>query len=435
MHLARKVLLTTTAAAALFTTPPATAAEVGTERVSVGSGEQQGDGFSIRGGLTADGRVVVFSSAATNLVSGDRNGVSDVFVRDRAAGATRLISRGQGGVQGDGESVNPFISRGGRHVAFTSLATNLVPGDTNAAPDVFLRDRHANRTTRVSVGPGGAQANGDSRVRGLSGDGRFVVIGSVATNLVAGDTNGQPDVFVHDRVRRVTTRESVGQGGVEGNGISAAATQLGSGIPGVISGDGRFLAFQSLATNLVPGDANGVADVFLRDRRRGTTELVSVSSDEAQGNGNSVFALVSDDGRFVAFASNASNLVPGDTNGVSDVFLRDRQAGTTTRISVAEGGGDPNGFSVPLTISGNGRYVAYTSVATNIVPGDTNGTNDIFVLDRRTGQTRRLVGDAGEQPNGPSNFPAITPNGRLILFSSEATNLVPATRTLPRTSS
>ncbi|HEX6011675.1 MAG TPA: hypothetical protein VFY87_07705, partial [Geminicoccaceae bacterium] len=290
-------------------------------------------------------------------------------------------------------------------MAFTSPATSFVPGDTNNANDVFVRDVGAGTTSRVSVGPGGQEAGAASTGSGLSGNGRFVVFWSAAANVVAGDTNVAIDVFVHDRLQGETTRESVGPGGAEANGrsftafVNAGTPVRGTPLSGVISSDGRFLVFQSAATNLVPNDANGVFDAFIRDRQEGTTDLVSVADDGTRGNGSSTGPFVSDDGRIVSFTSNATNLVPGDTNGVLDVFVRDLQEGTTTRVSRAVDGGHTNGFSIVVTMSNDGRYVVYRSNATNVVPDDTNGTQDLFVHDRETGETQRLVGAAGEQPN------------------------------------
>ena len=424
-------LLATSAVAQLAAS--ALAGGDGTQRLSVGTAAQQGDGFSARGGLSASGRHVAFTSAATNLVpGGDANGASrDILLLDRLDGTIDRVSVSSSEVQANNASDDGFISRNGRYVAFTSAATNLVPDDTNGVNDVFVRDIGAGTTTRVSVGPSGQQAKAACTGSGLSGNGRFAVFWSAADNLVAGDTNGLTDVFVHDRVQQETTRESVGQGGAQANGSSFTAfvntvnPARSSPLPGVISNDGRFLAFRSAAINLVPGDTNGRIDVFIRDRQDGTTSLGSVAEDELPSNGDSSEAFVSDDGRFVAFASGATNLVQGDTNGLVDVFVRDRQEGTTTRVSRAADGGQANGSSSPRTMSASGRYVVYGSVATNIVPDDTNGVNDLFVYDRETGETQRLVGAGGEEPDRASNFPATTPGGSLILFSSDATNLVP----------
>ncbi len=341
-----------------------------TSRVSVASDGRQGnfDSQTFRApAMSADGRFVAFESSASNLVAGDTNGRYDVFVRDRLAGVTRRVSVGAGGQANNG-SDSPAISADGRFVAFYSDASNLVAGDTNGRSDVFVRDRLAGVTRRVSVGAGG-QANSESFGPAISADGRFVAFYSYASNLVAGDTNGRSDVFVRDRLAGVTRRVSVGAGG------QANSDSFGP----AISADGRFVAFDSSASNLVVGDTNGTFDVFVRDRLAGVTRRVSVGAG-GQANSDSLSPAISADGRFVAFESNASNLVAGDTNATDDVFVRDRLAGVTRRVSVGAGG-QANSSSGSPAISANGRSVAYTSNASNLVRGDTNGAQDVFVRD------------------------------------------------------
>jgi Tol biopolymer transport system component len=278
-------------------------------------------------------------------------------------------------VLGNSFSGDPAISADGRYVAFASAATNLVLGDTNGQQDIFVHDRVTGTTERVSVDSAGAQANGASGVYGLSisSDGRYVAFQSDATNLVVGDTNNASDVFVHDRQSGTTERVSVDSAGMQGNG--------GSDYPS-ISADGRYVAFVGGATNLVPGDTNGQPDIFVHDRVTGTTERVSVDSAGAQANGASDAASISADGRYVAYGSLASNLVPGDTNGVEDVFLHDRQLGITERISVNSAGFQGNNLSDGPSISGDVRFVAFYSLATNLVAGSLDGVFEVFVRDR-----------------------------------------------------
>jgi Tol biopolymer transport system component len=264
----------------------------------------------------------------------------------------------------------PSISADGRYVAFHSDASNLVPGDTNGTWDIFVHDRLTGQTTRVSVASDGTQGNNGSGDPSISADGRYVAFTSEASNLVPGDTNGTWDIFVHDRVTGQTTRVSVASDGSEGYGSSFSSS---------ISADGRYVAFSSWASNLVPGDTNGWADVFVHDRVTGQTTRVSVASDGTEGNHVSLLPSISADGRYVAFSSWASNLVPGDTNEVQDIFVHDRLTGQTSRVSVASGGTEGNGASEFPSISADGRYVAFYSAASNLVPGDTNGTWDIFV--------------------------------------------------------
>jgi Tol biopolymer transport system component len=235
---------------------------------------------------------------------------------------------------------------------------------------VFVHDRQTGTTERVSVNSAGAQANYGGAFPSISVDGRFVAFDSYASNLVSGDTNGAPDVFVHDRQTGTTERVSVNVAGTQGNNSSGDAS---------ISADGRLVAFDSYASNLVSGDTNGTWDVFVRDRQAGTTKCMSVDSAGTQGNDSSLSGSISVDGRFVAFQSSASKLVSGDTNGASDVFVHDRQTGTTERVSVDSAGREGNLDSVYPAISADGRFVAFHGDASNLVPGDTNGSVDVFV--------------------------------------------------------
>jgi hypothetical protein len=224
----------------------------------------------------------------------------------------------------------------------------------------------------------GAQGNNDSFTPSISADGRYVVFWSNATNLVAGDTNGFSDVFVHDMLLGITTRVSVSSSGVQGNWDS------GIGVVS-ISSDGRYVAFTSKAVNLVSGDDNAKEDVFVHDMLSGTTERVSVDSSGAQCHGDNSQPSISADGRFVAFFSNASDLVPGDVIGTYDVFVHDRVSGATTCVSVDPNGVPGNGSNfLPLTcaVSADGRYTAFASDASNLVSGDTNGISDVFLRDR-----------------------------------------------------
>src|SRR3954447_2822118 len=414
-------------------------ADATTERVSVGPGGQQADSASgtsnpgrtcceiMGAAISGDGRFVAFESSANNLVRRDANGNEvDVFVRDRKLGLIELISLGTGGPQGDTFSGYPAISRDGRFVAFYSEADNLVPNDTNRIRDIFVRDRKLGTTEIASLAPGGALAKGffGSSEPAISGDGRYVAFWSDATNLVPHDTNGLTDVFVHDRVTGKNDCVSVGPGGVQANDDSY------SGGPPAPSTDGRVAAFASAASNLVEGDTNGVYDVFVRDRKRGRTERVSVGQRGVQGDGSSFYPAISADGRYVAFVSLAANLVPGDTNGSLDIFVRDRQLGTTERVSVGPDGAQACGQSghSGVSISAHGRYVAFESRAANLAPGDSNGRADVFVRDRQLDTTERVsVGQGGAEADGPSAFgqvPAISADGRSVAFQSYATDLV-----------
>ena len=377
-----------------------------TERVSVSTSGAQGPSPSFKASISADGRCVAFLSWSSNFVAGDSNGAIDLFVRDLQNGTTDCISVDPNGVPGNGTSnIGSSISADGRFVAFGSGATNLVAGDTNGKYDIFVRDRLLGTTERVNVGPAGAQANEHSAMPSISADGRFVAFESLASNLVANDTNATWDVFVYDRQTGTMELASVDSAGVQADSDSESAS---------ISGDGRVVAFWSEATNLVPSDANGCYDIFVHDRLSGSTQRVSVSSSGAQANVESSTPQVSLDGRFVAFQSTADNLVPGDTNGTSDVFLRDLQAGTTVRVSVAQGGGESNADGEWGSVSGDGMLVAFSSASTNLVPGDTNGAADVFVRDlgaANPGIDLCQAGTGGVIACPCSNMPAGAPRG------------------------
>jgi Tol biopolymer transport system component len=303
--------------------------------------------------ISADGRFVAFQSGATNLAPGDTNNAGDVFVRDRRTGITELVSVAGDGAPARALSLSPAISADGRFIAFESTADNLVPGQ---AGGIFVRDRQIGTTECVSVAADGGPANGWSLSPAISADGRFVAFDSEASNLVVGDTNGQPDVFVRDRQTGRTEIVSVSTTGQPAGGESP-----------VLSADGRFVAFQSDATNLVPGYEGGI---FVRDRETGKMEIVSVTATGGAADDGCWAPVVSADGRFVAFASSADNLVPGDVYG--GLFVRDRTTGTTEWVAY---GDSP-------AISGDGRFVAFQSWADNLVVGDTNGKVDVFVAER-----------------------------------------------------
>jgi len=288
-----------------------------TERVSTATGGAQGNFRSHQPAISADGRFVVFSSDATNLVPGDTNGITDIFVHDRQTGTTECVSLDPAGAQANAGSRQPAISADGRFVAFSSDASNLVVGNTNGFVDIFVRDRQSGITERVSVDPVGAEGDSDSTAPAISADGRLVAFSSEASNLVASDTNGVMDVFVRDRQSGMTARLSVDSWGFQGNSSSG---EIGMSI----SADGGIVAFSSMASNLVVGDTNLVQDVFVHDILNGTTERVDLATGGAQGNNFSEAASISADGRFVGFYSSATNFVAGDTNGFDDVFVRER---------------------------------------------------------------------------------------------------------------
>ncbi len=391
------------------------------ERVSVAADGAQGNGSSGRASLSADGRFATFYSSANNLVPGDTNGQSDIFVHDRQTGTIERVSVATDGTQGNDDSRGYSISADGRYVGFMSLASNLVPGDTNGAYDIFVYDRQAHTLECVSLTADDTTGNGSSWQGKISADGRFVAFGSDASNLVPDDTNGVRDAFVYDRQTKEMKRVSVAADGTQGNGGSSTASTV------TISADGRYVALDSYATNLVPGDTNGYEDAFVYDRQTGTIERVSVAADGTQGNRTSRCTSLSDDGRYVTFQSFADNLVPGDTNGYQDVFVLDRETNTVERVNVSNDGTQGNmGANSPPRISADGRFVTFQSNSSNLVPGDTNGDTDAFVFDRQTDMIQLVsVASDGTQGNASSGTPSISADGRFVGFQSYATNLVP----------
>ncbi len=392
------------------------------ERLTVGfDGNEVSRGPTYVSSISADGRLVVFESDATNIVPDDTNNSTDVFVYDRETGQTERVSISSADIQANGRSFSASISADGRYVAFLSAASNLVADDTNLHWDVFVHDRLTNQTERVSVDSYGNQSNALSASGAdrpsISADGRFVAFGSSATNLVAGDNNNATDVFVHDRLTGQTERISVDSQGNEANGQATQAS---------ISADGRFVAFDSLATNLVADDNNDRRDAFVHDRATGQTVRVSVDSTGAEADAGGSFASISADGRYVAFSSLSGNLIVGDTNGRQDIFVHNRQTGETARVSIDLQGVQGNDQSYPpISISADGRYVSFRSNANNLVPGDSNNVSDVFLHDRQTGELIRVSVDSlGNEANGNSSAPALSADGRFITFTSTADNLV-----------
>ncbi|TCM39609.1 S8 family serine peptidase [Kribbella sp. VKM Ac-2568] len=339
------------------------------ERVSISSSGEQGNSFSLSPTLNADGRYVGFNSGASNLVPGDTNGQADSFVHDRTTGKTELISVGLNGEPADNMSSPPSFTADGRYVVFNSDATNLVPGDTNGQTDIFLRDRQTGVTKLLSVALDGANGNGGSREQSISADGRYVTFVSDATNLVTDDVADQRDMFVRDLQTGTTQR--------------IAGSRPGENSSPVLSADGRKVAF----ANMSAPDWN--MHLYVYDLQTGTTELASASGSGEAGNNWSFAASISADGNKVAFYSDATNLVAGDTNAKPDIFVRDLAAHTTTLVSSGPQQVQGDGRSELPMISGNGRYVSFQSTSGNLVGGDTNHRSDIFVHDLIAGPAPR----------------------------------------------
>ena len=362
---------------------------------SVDSSGIIGNSSSKNASFSADGRYVAFWSFADNLVPADTNDRSDVFVHDRRTGNTERVSVDSSSNEGDGNSQNASISADGRYVAFESFANNLEsPG--NGRLDVFVHDRQTGDTEKISVDSSGNPANITSHRASISADGRYIAFQSSGNNLVEGATNLADDVFVRDRQEGTTTRVSVKSSGAQGAGGSTRPE---------ISANGRYVAFVSGARLAPGGSPGGLESVYVHDQQTGRTRLVSVDSEGNSGNGNSREPNISPTGRYVAFSSDAFNLVPGDVNAANDIFVHDRKTGITERVSLNSWGDAADNHSFLPSISGNGRFVSFESQAQNLAVGeeDSNDQLDVFVHDRWTGQTERLSKDSfGNEAVSPS---------------------------------
>lgn len=402
---------------------------------------------SSRQSISEDGRYVLLTSQATNLSNNDPNGSQDdVFLHDRTTGETILVSaqynpganNNNTGVTGNRRSFNPVMSADGRYVAFTSTATNLVSTDGNGADsDVFLWDRVSRQTTLISRRNNGDAAGGESFGASISRDGKRIVFTNSGNFLGTGDYYYQVFVYEWDTAPTSGTvrQVSLNNAGQTGNGQSALD------FPAMISGDGRYVVFQSQANNLIDlnndlipdADSNDGDDVFVRDLTTNQTMLVSVNSNNTgSGNQGSFQGAISENGRYIAFLSKANNLVSGGSNGARHAYVRDMVSGMTQLVSVDsnEVQAYPWVDTAYVTLSGDGQSVVFVSSSDNLATGDTNGERDVFVRELATGTTRLVSGNLSNVPgNGASGsqqqmMPAVSYDGRYIVFSSTASDLV-----------
>jgi Tol biopolymer transport system component len=396
------------------------------ERISVSVAGEQANDASFSALMSADGRYTAFVSLASNLVPGDTNNGCDVFVRDNSNGAIERVSVSSTEAQVDtGFNCDaPAISADGRFVAFQSDGAGLVPNDTMTNSDVFVRDRELGTTERVSVGSDGETPIGNGTEFGnsldpaISADGRFVAFMSGGRNLIPGREISETHVYVRDLLTGTTEIVSEQPDGESTNGPAAQPS---------LSADGRYVAFVSFSNGLVPGDENLGPDVFVRDRVTGTTTAVSVSSTGALSKNvrpQSLQPSISADGRYVAFSSNAGDLVPGDDFNDYDVFVRDRDAATTRMASVTSTGEQAfGGDSTAPSISADGRFVAFQSSAGNLSPGGGFGTSDIIVFDVARSVTKPIT--LGQDFDQDDSFsPSLTADGGQVAFSSRNNDLV-----------
>lgn len=368
-------------------------------RVSVSSGGAEANDFSRAAAISGDGRFVAFLSKAFNLVPGDTNQKEDIFVRDRLANTTERVSLRPSGGQFTDLSDEPALNDDGRYVAFQAKESDDF--------EIFLRDRAAGVTHNISAATG---LNGYFLWPDLSGDARFVAFVR---------NNGESQhVYVHDRQSGATTLVSKSSSGTPGDGPSYAPS---------ITRNGRWVAFASAASNLVPNDSNDKLDVFVHDRQSGQTRRISVDAFGAEGHDDSIEPAIAADGRWVAFASKAENLVPFDDNGKIDVFRYDLASAMVERISVTSSGAEVDKESQSPDLSADGRFVLYHSLADALAPGDSNGKDDIYLWDANTGRSvRQSLGLGGGDPNEFSVRPAVDDLARVLAFTSKASNLVPS---------
>jgi Tol biopolymer transport system component len=374
----------------------------------------------VRNPISADGRYVVFSSSSSQLVDGDVNGFDDVFVRDRVTGNNILISVASDGSQGNGNSIEPAISGDGRFVAFSSQASNFVTPDTNGLFDLFLRDRdpdgngifdEGNATTIcISRKWTGAESGGASLRPCMSSDGSTVAF--ECSSQLTPDSDDGLEIYAYDVASGTLSCVSLGYDGSPGGDSGNAS----------ISDDGNRIAFESTNPNLDRSDQNSRKDVFFRNRRLGTTQIVSVSTDGQQGDQDSFNAAISGDGTAVAFASSSQNLISPRTGGRINVYVRDVVDRTTTCVTVLADGTESGGDRPSL--SKDGALVVFESSADDFVPLDQNSASDVFLFDRSAGSYETISADCvGFTANAPSLLAAMTPDGRFVSFFSDATNL------------
>ncbi|MGO4525755.1 hypothetical protein AB4097_12920 [Microvirga sp. 2MCAF35] len=396
-------------------------------RISTAANGAEANESSSNPHFSPDGRFVVFNSSATNLVAGDTRDNSDIFLKDLSTGAVTRLSTRLGGAETNGDSYNPRFSPDGHYVVFESTATNLVDGaDNNRSTDIFLKNLITGAITRLSTPVGAVEEPQygrelDSFDARFSPDGHYVVFASRAPSLVADDTNNKiSDIFLKDLNTGTVTRLSTAANGTAANDDSWNPR---------FSPNGHFMVFESSASNL-DGDGTGTTDrdsrdIFLKDLSTGAVTRLSTGLGGAETNGDSSNPQFSPDGRYVVFESLATNLASSDTNGKYDIFVKDLSTGAVTRLSTTANGTQANGSSTNARFSPDGRYIVFESDASNLVANDLNGEQDIFVKDLSTGAVTRLSTTAtGAEANDLSAEAQFSLDGRYVTFGSLASNLI-----------
>ena len=392
-----------------------------TATISNADNGTQGNGYSYSnpGSISDDGRYVTYGSDASNIVANDTNGLRDIFLYDTVTKTTTMITKGYDGTPSNGKSYNPVISGNGQYITYSSLASNLVAGDTNGKQDVFLYNILTGITSLVSVADNGTQGNGASSSPSISDDGTYITYQSTANNLVTNDKNGNTDIFLYNAETKTTKLISV-----RTVGLSEPVQTDGNSGSAQISGNGQYIVFTSYADDLISKDLNEVQDVFLYNVSTGAIIRVNVADNGTEANAAGYNPSINYDGTYITFTSTATNLVENDTNNVADVFLRDTVNKTTTRVSVASDGTPTNAACSGGSISANGRYIVYYSGATNLVVGSGSFYN-VYLYDTQKGTTILLTqGYNGTQANKDCFSPFISGNGDYVVYYSDASNLV-----------
>jgi Tol biopolymer transport system component len=381
------------------------------------------DNDASRAIISGDGKFVVFHHKTENLAITNRPlsscprpaaTSSQVYRTNLTTGETVLVSVGTDGCYANGETTFPYTNDDGRYVVFMSFASNLVAGDTNARSDIFLKDMNTGVTTRISLRQNGGQLGGPSNRPSINGPGNKIVFNSNASNIVVGDTNAQTDCFLYD--------VSKGAAGIERISLGDNDQQLnGYNFRCDIAGDADAVVWVSDATNVMtglPGTPNRA--VYVRDLAAGTTELISKTPTGGYPTKTSTRAAISANGRFVVYQSTASEIIAGDPDTNTDIFRYDRMAGQTVEVSVTSAGTRVAAASTRGVISGDGRYVAFVSNSGKLVSGDRNKTRDVFMRDMTAGTTFLVSVNSAEEQGQPCAAPVVLSLDQQIEVQADA---------------